>query len=80
MKNEERIKVKITRTNLWYKKGEVHEVGNYITFEWFDGRPFYEQGNGCMGIDVADCEIYVPEYTMKELIEKIGHRFTIKTE
>ena len=86
MKPEEKISVKITGDNpiLWYKKGEIHEVGNYISFDWHDGEPHFEKEEGYFGIALKDCEIIspapLPEYTMDELVAKVGHKFTLKIE
>ena len=85
MKREEKIKVEITKTNCWYVKGEIHEVFNYITFEFGingDNDPCFEKGeHGTYGISVYDCKI-LPlikeiEYTYDELKNIIGHDFKI---
>ena len=82
MAKKERIKVRITETNGWYNKGEIHEVGNYVVFSYFGGASF-EVGERWNGINLSDCVVLteeesVPEYTMEELAEKIGHQFKIK--
>lgn len=81
----ERIKVKITKTAYWYKEGDVHEVGNYVRFDWGSEdreAPFFEKGSGTYGIDCRHCEILpldyeIPEYTMEQLFDKVGHKFKI---
>ena len=84
MKNEERIQVKITTSRNWYKKGQIHEVGNYVTFDFAGNDPCFEKGQGTYGIHVSDCEILIPvplpEYTIDELIKKVGHKFILKDE
>lgn len=76
-----RIKVKIHTSAYWYKSGEVHEVLNHVVFGFNGGTACFEKGEGAYGIELTHCEALspVPEYTMQELIEKIGHEFIIKT-
>ena len=65
MKSQEKIRVKITKTNKWYKKDEIHEVLNYVTFAFVGGDPCYEKSNGSYGIHCADCEILtIPELSI----------------
>lgn len=80
MKREERIKVRITESANWYKKDEIHEVGNYVSFTFHTETPHFEKKDGMYGIDCKHCEILnneVPEYTMAELFDKIGHKFKV---
>ena len=84
MKKFDKIKVEITKTNCWYVKGEIHEVFNYITFEFGingDNDPCFEKGEvGVYGISVRDCLILSPprQYTYDELKNIIGYDFEIK--
>jgi hypothetical protein len=85
MKKEERIKVEITRTANWYKKGEIHEVFNYLTFTFARKRPMFEKDNGLYGIDIAHCKVItpepeIPEYTLDELSKMVGHKFKLKVK
>lgn len=82
-----KIKVRIINETApcWYKVGQIHEVNNYITFDYSldDTKAFFEKSKGYYGILVSDCVILnpekeIPEYTMDELYEKIGHKFKIK--
>lgn len=78
----ETIKVKITQSFAWYKKGEVHEVNNYVCFNWGKGGPHFEESKELFGIYCKHCEILpldeqTREYTMEQLFEKIGHEFKI---
>ena len=85
-KKEDRIKVLITAgiKDKWYKKGEIHEVGNYLSFSWGDDEPHFEQGDRVFGIPLSSCKVlpkdYIKEYTMDELIELVGHDFKLKTK
>ena len=54
---KKRMIVKITNTNNWYKKGEKHEVGCYITLKFSDGHPCYEKKIGHYGICIDDCKV-----------------------
>lgn len=56
--NNVRMRVKITQITgeKWYKVGEVHEVGCYITLAYCGG-PSYEKSKGFNGIDITDCKI-----------------------
>lgn len=56
-RNKRRMKVRITKTANWYKKGQVHEVGQYTTRYYIGNKPFYERHNGFFGIDIEHCEI-----------------------
>ena len=82
MKAQEKIFVKTICTNNWYKKGEIHEVGNYVTFDYCGNDPCFEKSGGSHGINVSDCEIFesnpLPQYTMDDLIKKVGHEFILK--
>ncbi len=53
----ERIKVKVTTSCGWANKGEIHEVGNYIAFNWSGGEPHFEKNEGSYGIALEHCEI-----------------------
>lgn len=63
MRTNKRILVKITKNpkNAWYKKGEIHNVGAYITSDYKSTKKgqkefYYEKGNGCYGISIYDCK------------------------
>ncbi len=58
----EKIKIKVTTSHGWAKKGEIHEVGNYVSFNWHDGEPHYEKGTGSMGISLEHCEIVCDKF------------------
>ena len=82
-KKAKRLKVRITNTDGWYKKGEIHEVYNYVTFGYRGNTAHFEVNKGSYGIDLKDCVVLteeesVPEYTIEELTEKVGHTFKIK--
>lgn len=81
-KVKEKIKVKVTKSDGWYKKGEIHTVHNHVSFTFSNG-PAFEKGNGSMGISCIDCIVLnereeIPEYTIEELQNKVGHEFKIK--
>lgn len=57
MQIKKRMLIKITKSNFWYKKGEVHEVGCYITVAFGDKYPCFEKYNGMYGINITDCKI-----------------------
>lgn len=83
MKKEEKIKIKATRTAYWYKKDQVIEVENYISFAWGGKEPHFEIRHGHGAIPVTDCIVLnggelIPEYTLEEIMEKLGHEFKIK--
>ena len=46
------------------------------------GNAHFEKEKGMYGIPLTHCIVmgksYIPEYTMQELTEKIGHEFKIK--
>lgn len=80
---EEKLKVRITHTNFWYHKDEVHEVFNHVVFGFYRCNACFEKEYGKYGIELTDCEVLgatplIPDYTMEELTEKIGHEFKIK--
>ena len=82
-KMKERLKVRITNTNNWYKKDEIHEVCNYVTFAYVGKNAAFEVDKGVYGIDLKDCIVLaktgsVKEYTMDELTKVLGHNFKIK--
>lgn len=60
LKNRRRMIVEIAKnTGRYYKPGDKHEVGCYITFGYGRGVPHFEQGkdkNGD-GIAVEDCRV-----------------------
>ena len=84
MKKEERINVKIVKLTggCWYKVGEVHNVGNYITFDFKCGEPMFEVNNGYRGIEVSDCVILPPKkkMTLSEIESKLGYAIEIIEE
>ena len=53
----ERIKVKVTKSDGWSIKGDVHEVGNYVVFGFCGGGPHFEKGKGTYGIALENCEV-----------------------
>ena len=55
--NKRRMLVKITKTDTWYKKGDVHEVGCYMVTNYMHGDFFYEKIRHQYGIDVTHCRI-----------------------
>jgi len=50
-----KLKIEIINTKGWYKKGEIHEVGNYITLGFIGGAAHFEVEKGFKGIDIRDC-------------------------
>jgi hypothetical protein len=55
---QKRMLVKITETPdspCWYKKGETHEVGCYIVFDYFNMPASYEVARHYKGINIQDC-------------------------
>lgn len=67
----ERIEVKVTKSAGWYKKGEVHEVGNYFNFGFDSGGPHFEKDHGTYGIALEDCKV-LPE---KKLTFKLNSEY-----
>ena len=59
MRTKKRMLVKITKSNGWYKKGDTHEVGCYIVFDFHPvGKScHFELAKGVYGIDVLNCKI-----------------------
>lgn len=83
----DRLKVTISKetSGTWYKKGESYEVSNFITFDYYGGKACFRTIPYKGGIEVSKCklekipEIFVKEYTVKELESKLGHKFILKS-
>jgi len=78
-KEHEKIRVKITRSSGWYKKGQIHEVNNYIAFGYHSGGAFFEKMTNTYGISLNDCIVLEPKktHTIEELKEIVGYDFEL---
>jgi hypothetical protein len=72
-----KLTVRIVNETLpcWYKVGEIHDVNNYISFDYSKSEPFLEKFKNSYGIRFSDCEVFshngIKTQTLKEyLIEK----------
>ncbi len=90
------IYVQITTESeaFWYKKNEVYRVFNKLFWGFYRGGPHFsaflnskkypEYGIGldhCMVLDPGTIlEPKIPEYTLEELVEKLGHSFKLKLD
>ena len=70
--NERRMRVRITTTANWYKKCEVHEVGQYTTTDFIGEKPFYEMKSGFWGIDIEHCEIIEAVNISTSILSALG--------
>jgi hypothetical protein len=57
MKKLEKLTVRITHTNGWYKKDEIHEVNNYVTFDFHGRDANFEKNKGTYGISLNHCVV-----------------------
>jgi glucan-binding YG repeat protein len=87
IKNDAGNTIYIEDSSGWWNKREYDDKGNRIYFENRDGywekREFNDNGNQIYFEDntgrIVDSRLkLVPEYTMEELVDKLGHNFKIK--
>lgn len=80
-----KIKVRITKTANWYKKGEEHEVLNRVVFDFIPvGTPCFQKGKGFYGIECSHCKILsvnkdVSKRTKIDKLITFAHNFNILT-
>lgn len=53
---KKRILVKVTKSSGWYKKGDVHEVGAYLTYGYVGEKPHFEKFRNHWGISIYHCK------------------------